>query len=305
MGVDATRAYVDQRVDDAAGAALAADVAARQWGLRAPELVRVGMNAIYVVDDVVLRVGTPTVPAEASIELARFLRSSGLPVPAPARSDVVRTGELSVTAWERIEAATDDGGGVLPLDWAALGSVIRRLHTIEATAFPASVPLPHPAVLPWWKFDELLARATAQLDATAHAGLSAAIERHRGWEQFAGAVVCHGDVHPGNVVMSANGPVLLDWDLLCLAPPGWDHGPLLTLSERWGGPAGVYDEFAEGYGRTLADDGPTQAFAELRLVAATLMRVIVSIDEPSARPEADRRLQYWRGDVQAPVWNAQ
>ena len=81
--------------------------------------------------------------------------------------------------------------------------------------------------------------------------------------------MCHGDVHPGNVVMTAAGPVLLDWDLLCRGPPGWDHAMLLRLP-RWGRPARWYEEFAAGYGRSLADDPVTIAIAELRLVAATL-----------------------------------
>jgi Ser/Thr protein kinase RdoA (MazF antagonist) len=293
-------------VDDLGAAAHAAAVAAEQWGVSDPVLHRVGMNAIFVADDVVLRVGIPSVPAMASIELASYLAQCGLRVPAPVRDDVVTCGELSVTAWERIDTA--DTAATITAQtahWAAVGEIVRRVHAIEPADLPPSVPLPHPSVLPWWHFDDLLARAEPALDGLAQAGLQAAIERHRGWERFGAAVVCHGDVHPGNVVMSVNGPVLLDWDLLCAAPPGWDHGPLLTLAERWGGPAGIYDAFAEGYGRSFADDPATVAFAELRLVAATLMRVIASIGDPLARPEAELRLRHWRGDPAAPQWNAQ
>jgi hypothetical protein len=41
------------------------------------------------------------------------------------------------------------------------------------------------------------------------------------------------------------------------------------------------------------------------LVAATLMRVAASIDDPRALPEAERRLRYWRGDPDAPPWTPQ
>ena len=139
----------------------------------------------------------------------------------------------------------------------------------------------------------------------AREGLEAVIDRHRRWHEFDQVVVCHGDVHPGNVLMTTDGPVLLDWDLLCLAPPGWDHGPMLLFADRWGGRPGEYDEFARGYGRSLADDPTTIALAELRLVAATLMRVVASIGDPRARPEAERRLRYWRGDPDAPSWTPQ
>ena len=117
-------------------------------------------------------------------------------------------------------------------------------------------------------------------------------------------VVCHGDVHPGNVVMTADGPVLLDWDLLCAAPAGWDHAMLLRLP-RWGWPARWYDDFAAGYGRSLADDPAARAIAELRLVAATLLRLRAGVADPSAMPEARRRLAFWRGDPDAPTWRAQ
>jgi Ser/Thr protein kinase RdoA (MazF antagonist) len=89
-------------------------------------------------------------------------------------------------------------------------------------------------------------------------------------------VVCHGDVHPGNVIQSADGPVLLDWDLLCRGPAAWDHAPLMTWTERWGGEPGIYEAFAEGYGRSMRGDLVAQAIAELRLVAATLMRLLAA-----------------------------
>ena len=53
----------------------------------APELVRVGMNAIFAAGDVVLRVGRPTAPAEAAIELAAVLAEHGVRVPAPVRDE--------------------------------------------------------------------------------------------------------------------------------------------------------------------------------------------------------------------------
>jgi hypothetical protein len=45
--------------------------------------------------------------------------------------------------------------------------------------------------------------------------------------------------------------------------------------------------------------------AELRLVAATLMRVRAARSNPSAKEEAELRLRFWRGDIDAPQWHAQ
>ena len=295
----ALRAYVDRPVGDIAAAAHAATTAARVWGLDAPVLVRAGMNAIFAAGPVVLRVSAPTAPAEVSLELAEFWHDRGVAVPRAVRDDVVRVDGLSVTAWQRVE---DDA---TPVDWFRIGELVRCVHDTAAGSLPPSVPLPSPATFPWWDFDALLERAGSGLDPRARAGLEATIERHRRWHDFDEVVVCHGDVHPGNVLMRADGPVLLDWDLLCLAAPGWDHGPLLRFADRWGGRPGEYDEFARGYGRSLAEDLTTVAIAELRLVAATLMRVAASIDDPQARPEAERRLRFWRGDPDAPSWTSQ
>ncbi len=130
------------------------------------------------------------------------------------------------------------------------------------------------------------------LDAPARRGLEATIDRHRSWQGFGGQVVCHGDVHPGNVIMTADGPVLIDWDLLCWAPPGWDHGPMLTWADRWSGPSnrpssgGSTRRSPRGTVGSFADDPATRAFAELRLVAATLMRLVAGMANPAAMPEA-------------------
>ncbi len=145
------------------------------------------------------------------------------------------------------------------------------------------------------------------LDDRARRGLQAAIRRDTTWRTAirANPVICHGDVHPGNVLASPTGPLLIDWDLLCSAGPAWDHAMLTSYAGRWGGDPSVYPAFAEGYGADLADDELTVVLAELRNVAATLMRVRAGRTSPGARDEAERRLRYWRGEPDPPVWRAQ
>ncbi len=48
----------------------------------------------------------------------------------------------------------------------------------------------------------------------------------------------------------------------------------------------------------------TIAIAELRLVAATLLRLRAGRADAAAMPEAQRRLAFWRGDPAAPLWTA-
>jgi hypothetical protein len=80
---------------------------------------------------------------------------------------------------------------------------------------------------------------------------------------------------------------------------------MMTWAERWGGLPGEYESFAAGYGQSLRGSRPAEDFAELRLVAATLMRVKAGMVTDNSMPEALRRLRYWRGEKDAPVWRAQ
>lgn len=293
----ADRPFVDTPPGSLDLAWSAARHAADAWSLSDPTLLRLGMNGMFVAGGVVLRVARVTAPPEAALALAAVLADAGVVVPAPVRADVVRCGELTVTAWEYLEAVEAEP------DWRAIGQMVATVHSLPESAIPADYPVPPGERFAWWQFDDLLAELDDALDDAARSGLVRTIERHRRWADGVERVVCHGDVHPGNVVMTADGPVLIDWDLMCLGPIGWDHAMLLRLP-RWGWPARWYDEFAAGYGQSLADDATANSLADLRLVAATLMRLRAGRADPQAMPEAQRRLAYWRNPVDAPPWRA-
>lgn len=42
--------------------------------------------------------------------------------------------------------------------------------------------------------------------------------------QQPGDGLCHGDIHPENVIMTADGPRLIDWTFSIRAPAAFDHG---------------------------------------------------------------------------------
>ena len=295
------RPFVDQRVVDLEPARRAAATAAAAWALPEPTLLRLGMNAIYACGAEIVRVGRATAPAAASHDLAAVLVDHGVPVAAPVAEHTIDLDGFAVTGWERVR------GCDLAIDWDAVGRAVARIHAIGPSEIPDAYPLPSPTTFPWWDFDTLLGTVADRIDDDARAGLERTIEAGRSWRDDVGrgAVVCHGDVHPGNVLMTGDGPVLIDFDLLCRAAPAWDHAMLTTYATRWGGTSDVYPAFARGYGRSLADDELTAALAALRNVAATLMRVRAGITDEAARTEAERRLRFWRGDPAAPRWDAQ
>jgi hypothetical protein len=99
--------------------------------------------------------------------------------------------------------------------------------------------------------------------------------------------------------------VILDWDSLCLGPVAWDHAPLLTWEDRWGGQVGTYEAFAGGYGTDLSVSPVAQLLARVRLLAPTLNKIVQGAADPERATEARRRMRYWRGDPKAPPWRPQ
>jgi Ser/Thr protein kinase RdoA (MazF antagonist) len=254
------------------------------------------MNALFAAgDDTVLRVGRPTADPSSAIWLAEHLGAAGIRMPRYVRADPIVVGELAVFAIAR--EPTD-----ATVDWFAVGRMIADLHRLDAGPVSAGYPTP---TFPWWNFDRMVADVADLIDDEARRGLDAATARHQPLRgQVTTLVLCHGDVHPGNVLQTPDGPMIIDWDLMCLAPIAWDHAPLMTWTSRWGGEPGIYEAFADGYRHSLRGDPMGEALAELRLVASTLMRLRAGRTDPEQAAEAQRRLRFWRGDPDAPAWRA-
>ena len=52
-----------------------------------------------------------------------------------------------------------------------------------------------------------------------------------------GAAICHGDMHPGNVLVTASGPVVIDWETASRGDPAGDVARTLFLMHDGGIPA--------------------------------------------------------------------
>ena len=103
---------------------------------------------------------------------------------------------------------TRTGGVTRGQAGAILADLCRAVHRTP--------PPPGVLALRGW-VDAWVRSASATLPEPVATGVLALIERLPPAEEL-----CHGDLHPGNVIMTAEGPKLVDWSGPVRAPAGWD-----------------------------------------------------------------------------------
>ena len=268
-----------------------------------PELLRSGANDVYVASDVVVRVARTTVDVDRHVAIGEVLRREGVPVPKP-----IASGQHSGTNYSVWEYVRPDVQSVVQFE--QFGAGIRLVHGIDPAVFDA-YDLPWCDKAEWLALDRVLdlVKSAALLPDDDVDLLASNCDRLRGWGdrcRAAGrAVVCHGDVHPQNVVVRNSRATIIDWDTICIGPPQWDHAALLTWAERWGGHSRDYWSFAEGYGETFASDPLAMELAEIRLLAPTLNMIVKGAASKRHANEAGLRMRFWRGELDPPTWTPQ
>lgn len=88
-------------------------------------------------------------------------------------------------------------------------------------------------------FRDVLAGHIGQADGLTVAARSAALTALEELED--GASVCHGDLHPGNVLLSPTGPQVIDFMNVCRGPVLYDVARTVYLVQRTPVPPGVAD----------------------------------------------------------------
>lgn len=252
MPTSRSGAPADRRAARSRAARDAALAAARRFDLPADDPVLLGDQFSVVLHlrpaPVVVRVPTwttdlrePVSRISSDLAVGTWLHEHGVPV-APPSAEVppgphVQDGHhLSFWTW----VAPDPGAD--PVTPTAQARMLRDLHAGLA-AFPGPLPglepvadditaglaaLPrHPGVLPPDEEARLRDAADELLPEARRPSLP--------------VTPLHGDVNPGNLVTTADGPVWIDFEEACLGPVGWDLGMFGWDAD---GPAAV----AAGYG---------------------------------------------------------
>ena len=198
--------FVSQPVSDRGNARARAKQCAKELGASDVTPIRESMCSTFRADGAMLRVGHFTSDPSTAQRLATMLREAEFRVP-----DVIATWQqddtgLGVIAYEVVQETGQ------ATDWREVGRIIRRLHTdIAPSEIPTGYPIATPTHLPWWNFGAILTRleATALVPSQQLSTLHEAAERGAEWTNIVETtpnVLTHGDIHPGNILMSEDGP---------------------------------------------------------------------------------------------------
>jgi spectinomycin phosphotransferase len=217
---------------------------------------------------------------EASCLIPHYLRDQGISsvvAPLPTRSNSVwsRIGEWTVMLYPFIEGHTSWTPPMTPTNWKAVGTALDQIHRVKP---PSSVDCPslrretfdptgyrlsvgdieaHQIQPPSsGRYEQGLRSVWLAHESTIHTAISAmealaALLRERSGP----FVLCHADLHPGNIIRSQGNQVfLIDWDEVMLAPKERDFLFVGAVPERASGlvePA--VSPFFLGYGQIEID----------------------------------------------------
>lgn len=280
-----------RRLDDGAAAVLAA---AEEFDLERPVLVGVYGAALWRAGDIAVRVERASTEARTLLELVRVAGLAGVPVAPPVCAEPFEHAAGQVTFWRWIETAPKGGA-----DLRCFGGAIRALHReVAAERWLSAGARP---ILE--TFDR---RLQNNVDELAAAGFDRSVVQFlrreaAAWTEVAGStlptplgqVALHGDPHPGNVIDTAAGCVLVDWEFASVGPGEWDHAHVLMHVRRGRAPQRRYDEFALGYGEDIRSWNGTEAWVRLHEVLATARMATASLRDPGLAPRLEERLAWW------------
>jgi hypothetical protein len=211
-------------------------------------LLRIGHCAIVALPahGLVARIATPGTPSErleSEMRFARFIHQAGLPVLPPADDITDRPIETMtgpVTFWPFVKSIDRD------IDWRWLGDTLRRIHELRPRGEIDSVCNPLRVVAA--RIERYAASANARTERVrvlwaAHWRAKRILESR----SLAGNVgLVHGD--PTNVIVTVNGPVLIDFDLSGMGPVLWDLVSIAVRHKRFAVPLAVIEDCYESYG---------------------------------------------------------
>ncbi|MGZ4613780.1 MAG: phosphotransferase enzyme family protein [Kineosporiaceae bacterium] len=230
---------------------------------------------------------------------ARWLAALGLPAVRlhPGAPNPLEVDGHLVTVWEAVAAtgAVATAGG--------LAGILRELHAVND---------PPPRELREWNIVAVIGRRLGEADGVSDADLAFLREELAAVEGMISALadveplvppgVVHGDAFLGNVIASASGPVICDFDGVSMGPREWDLVPVAVGALRFDYGAGLQEEFVGAYGVDVTAWPGFPALRRVRELQLVTSVLPVLEANPALRPQWRVRLETLRHGDSSVRW---
>jgi aminoglycoside phosphotransferase (APT) family kinase protein len=267
---------------------------------RGARLLKFTSNAVFQLthEPVVVRVvGSTRLRHRAGkvVQVARWLAQHDVPAVRllPGVPQPVVAGEHLATLWRTVP---DTGR---PLNGRDLARVLRRLHELPAPSFE----------LPRWAPLDDVQRRLADAEELSDADRTFLEQRCSEVAQQLETVrsalptgVVHGDAHLGNLIPSPHGPVLCDFDSVCVGPREWDLTALPVGVARLGHPERWYRQLVHSYKFDVTRWEGFEVLRSVRELKMTTSVLPILRSHPRVRAELRRRLTALRRGDTAAQW---
>ncbi len=179
------------------------------------------------------REGASRAYALRELEISRAIHEAGLPSPAvyPAKTEdgLIEVGNRIGFIMDRV-----DGPSMLrvltakPWKMVQFSRVFARLHHMVHATTATGLPAQRERL--YHVIDRIAEDIGANTAAQIHTAVDALPD---------GNAVCHGDFHPDNILMSEQGPVIIDWGPATSGNPAGDVAWTIHLFRHGGTPPGM------------------------------------------------------------------
>jgi spectinomycin phosphotransferase len=227
----------------------------------------------------------------ASVEIPKYLSSLGIkeiipPLPTKTGQLWVSLEDFKIILYPFVEGKNGFEHNLSDQQWIEFGSALKRFHS---TDFPAKITkeIPWESYSPRWRdslknflanikersFSDTIAKEMAAFLYSKKTEILVLVKRA---EQLARKmqhrhrryIVCHGDIHAWNLLITGGGDFyLVDWDTLILAPKERD---LMFIGAGLEGTGRTADEeialFYQGYGQTEVDRSAIKYYRYERII---------------------------------------